>query len=214
MTEGPESEASLLARLAALRLPGTHLGCRLITPGDEDALLPAEAANFTGRALSARRASGAGRVLARVLLERLGFDAQPLRRLPSGAPDWPRGVVGSLSHDDSFAVAIVGPRESYASLGIDIEPAEDLPPGLIDLVATTRERNDPAWQGPAGGRVLFSVKEAVYKAVHPLDGMFLDYQDVEVDLENRTARVLGRRHVEIRVSVTSRILSLAFVRVS
>jgi 4'-phosphopantetheinyl transferase EntD len=58
---------------------------------------------------------------------------------------------------------------------------------------------------------LFAVKEAVYKAVFPLDGTFLEHHDVEVDAAASRAVVRGGRMVSIRYSVTTSIVALAFV---
>jgi 4'-phosphopantetheinyl transferase EntD len=59
--------------------------------------------------------------------------------------------------------------------------------------------------------VLFTVKEAVYKAVHPLDGIFLDHHDVEVSLGAGTASIRGSRIVPFRYGVGERIVALAFI---
>ena len=45
-------------------------------------------------------------------------------KAPSGAPLWPRGIVGSLAHDRAVAVAAVARAADISCLGIDIEPAE------------------------------------------------------------------------------------------
>ena len=78
-----------LARLAA-RLPtGTRLGLRVIAPGDEAALLAAEAASLTATRPADRRASGAARRLARGLLGACGQGEAASRRGRDGAPVWP-----------------------------------------------------------------------------------------------------------------------------
>jgi 4'-phosphopantetheinyl transferase EntD len=64
---------------------------------------------------------------------------------------------------------------------------------------------------PCGGRLLFAIKEAVYKTVHPLDGLFLDHHDVEVSLVAGTATVRNGRTVSFRYCVDNRIVALAFI---
>ena len=66
---------------------------------------------------------------------------------------------------------------------------------------------------PCHGRLLFSVKEAIYKAVYPLDRMFLDHHDVEVSLSNGagTAVVRNGRTVSFHYCVAARIVVLAFI---
>ncbi|MET0471606.1 MAG: 4'-phosphopantetheinyl transferase superfamily protein, partial [Xanthobacteraceae bacterium] len=155
-----------------LALPGVAVGHRLISPGDEHALLKEEAPALAASVVKVRRASGAARIVARQLLAQLGYANCALPKGPTGAPVWPAGIVGSLAHDSRVAVAAVGMRADVGALGIDVEPAECLPSELLDLVVTPQERlnlDDDVYRG----RLLFVAKEAVYKAVHPLDQTFL-----------------------------------------
>jgi 4'-phosphopantetheinyl transferase EntD len=139
-----------------------------------------------------------------------GIAPQPVRKAEAGMPQWPDGLVGSLAHDASIALAALARRTDFRSIGIDIEPAEPLEPDLIDLVATERERADIE-RSPLQGRLLFAIKEAVYKAAYPLDRTFLEHHDVEVDLAARTAETRYGRTVPFRYGVSSHIAVLAFV---
>ena len=87
-----------------------------------------------------------------------------------------------MAHDAEIAIAAVARRCDYLSLGIDVEPAEAIEPDLLELIATANERAQ-CESDPRYGRLLFAVKEAVYKTVFPVDGVFLDHHDVEVNLE-------------------------------
>jgi 4'-phosphopantetheinyl transferase EntD len=195
-----------------LAFPGVAVGHRLISPGDEHALLKEEVPALAASVVKVRRASGAARIVARQLLTQLGYANCALPKGPAGAPVWPAGIVGSLAHDSRVAVAAVGMRADVGALGIDVEPAECLPSELLDLVATPQERlnlGDDVYRG----RLLFVAKEAVYKAVHPLDQTFLEHHDVEINLAERKAVVRNGRIVELRVSISARHLAaLAFLR--
>ena len=57
----------------ALALPGLLIGHRVISPGDEHALLDEEAASIASPVIAVRRASGAARIVARQLLAQLGY---------------------------------------------------------------------------------------------------------------------------------------------
>src|SRR3977135_880817 len=92
-------DPSLQSAIDALSFPGIMIGHRLISPGDEDALLPQEIPAFAASVAKVRRASGAARVVARHLLKRLGQPECALPRSMGGAPAWPAGVIGSLAHD-------------------------------------------------------------------------------------------------------------------
>ncbi len=124
---------------------------------------------------------------------------------------WPEGIVGSISHDPCIAVAAAARERDFAALGIDVEPSEPLPPDLLDLIATPRERAEVA-ENSLEARLLFAAKEAVYKAVYPLDRTFLDFQDVEVNFARCRAVVRTGREVELRFCVSSHMLVLAFIR--
>lgn len=190
---------------------GVLVGCRRIEFGDEDALRPEEAAAFSGHVAKSRRASGAARLVARCLLKQLGFPGYSIPKAASGAPIWPVGLVGSMAHDPEFAVAAVASNQDFAGVGIDVEESTSLSVDLIELVATPAEciaiRRD-AFRA----KLLFAAKEAVYKATFPIDGIFLEHHDVEVDLERGHAVVRDSRRVELRLIERPRIVALATIR--
>ena len=204
-------DTPLLAAMAILPVPGVLLGHRVIQPGDERGLMAQEAPVFAAAVEKVRRASGAARIVARELLAQLGHPDWPVMKGAAGAPIWPSGVAGSLAHDDRVAIAAVANRDQVAAVGIDIEPAELLPADLLELVTTPPERARIA-DDPYRGRLLFVAKEAVYKAVYPLDHTFLEHHDVEVSLADRRARLRGGRTVELRFCLSSHLVVLAFVR--
>jgi len=199
----------LQTAIAALAPPGVLIGHRLIAWGDEAALLPLERPAFAASVVKVQRASGAARLVARDLLARLEHPEVALPKSPSGAPHWPDGIVGSLAHDERVAIAAIARQHDMAALGIDIEPAEPLPGDLLELVTTPRERL-VLQHDPFHGRLHFVVKEAVYKAVHPLDGTFLEHHDVEIDFARQTATVRGGRTFNFRCCIALHLAALAF----
>lgn len=201
---------SLQQSLDAMTVPGILVSHRMIMVGDEQALLPEEVGAFANSVSKVRRASAAARIVARDLLPRLGALPQPIPKSTSGMPIWPTGIVGSLAHDSSVAVAAVALGRDFSAVGIDVEPDEALDPDLIDIVATERERQAIGNDGHRA-RLLFAVKEAVYKAAYPLDGVFLDHHNVEVCLETGTATVQNGRLLRFRYCVAAYIVALAFV---
>jgi 4'-phosphopantetheinyl transferase EntD len=155
-----------------------------------------------------RRASGAARIVARTLLAQLGYANAAIPKGASGEPIWPAGISGSLAHDDRIAVAAVGRQRDVRAVGIDIEPAAPLPPEMLKLVATPRELRSIA-SDPLQGKLLFAAKEAVYKAVYPLDRVFLEFRDIEVDLASRTATTRTGHTIALRVCVSSHVVVVA-----
>jgi len=203
-------DSTLQLSIASIVPAGISVDHRLICSGDEHGLLSEESAAFANSVLKRRQASGAARTVARELLERLGCEATALPKSISGAPIWPDGFIGSLAHDFRVAIATVGRRCDVRALGIDIEPAELLPHDLLDIVATPRER-EKIEDDPCGGRLLFAAKEAVYKAVNPIDHTFLGHHDIEIDLVNRQATVCNGRIVDLRFCVSTHIVVIAFL---
>jgi 4'-phosphopantetheinyl transferase EntD len=62
---------------------------------------------------------------------------------------------------------------------------------------------------PLRGKLLFTAKEAVYKACYPLDRVFLEFHDIEVDLAGHQAVTKTGRVVALRYGVSSHVLALA-----
>jgi 4'-phosphopantetheinyl transferase EntD len=202
--------AMRLASLAKAVHRDILTGCRAVTLGDEFALTAAEVAPIQQAVTSVRRASGSARIIARRLLMDLRADHVELPRTETGAPLWPPGFIGSLSHDEGFAVAAVSCRNTVTSIGIDIEPALPLPGELLELVATPTER-DAIGDNLLVARLLFCMKEAVYKATHPIDGVFLDNQDVEVCMATSSARTKTGFTLFLQTATYPRLLALTAV---
>ena len=115
------------------------------------------------------------RSCARACLARLGYPPVPILPGVGGAPTWPAGIRGSMTHCTGYAAAAVGTVSRISTIGIDAEPDAPLPDGVLGLIATPAEQDRLAAthlepDGPNWDRLLFSAKEAVYKAWFPLVG--------------------------------------------
>jgi 4'-phosphopantetheinyl transferase EntD len=148
-------------------------------------LFPEEEKIIAHAVESRRRQYAAVRSCARACLARLGYARVPILPGIGGAPTWPAGVLGSMTHCAGYAAAAVGPLSRISAIGIDAEPDAPLPEGVLDLVATPAERDRLAVtqlepDSPNWDRLLFSAKEAVYKAWFPLTGEWLDHEEVEI----------------------------------
>ena len=210
MTQFDAAAFRMETRCLAQRLdPSIVAECRPIQASDAAFLTRAEAAQLVGSVISVRQASGAARAIARDLLAEVGCraSAELIPQRPNG-PCWPPSFLGSLSHDAEFAAAAVAPRGALRGLGIDIEPEEPLPRDIYKLVVTDSEEFMIA-SDLLAARLLFVVKEAVYKATHPLDRIFLEHHDVEVDFETGIALTRTGHRVRFVTSVTGRLLAIA-----
>lgn len=136
----------------------------------------------SGKSASYRVEFALGRIAARRALEEIGGSNEfALLRTSSGAVDWPEGFVGSISHTEGWAVAAVASKKKFSSLGIDLQSVKkDVRPELAKKICSTSETE---WveEEEAEARLLmiFSAKEAIYKALNPLCGEWIGFADVE-----------------------------------
>jgi 4'-phosphopantetheinyl transferase EntD len=184
------SAAARAARLAAvlehLLPPGVAAAAAVL--GDDTSLLPAEAACVADAVAARRREFAAGRRAARAALARIGVvDALPLLPDEDRVPRWPAGVIGSISHGADVAVAAVTPAPRLRGLGVDVDGDAPLPDELHRMVLSEREQRSlvsiatRALDLGAHTRLLFSIKESVYKCVFPLTRAPFDFGDVDVE---------------------------------
>jgi 4'-phosphopantetheinyl transferase EntD len=120
---------------------------------------------------------------ARVALGELGVSPAPILKGDKGEPCWPDGVVGSLTHCTGYRGAVVGRGGPVRSVGIDAEPHDVLPDGVLDAISLPAERTEIPAALPAGlhwDRILFCAKEATYKAWFPLTKRWLGFEDAHI----------------------------------
>lgn len=136
----------------------------------------------------------AGRTCAREALRLLGCADAPIPMRSDRSPAWPSGFVGSISHTSSLAATVAAPRDLFAGLGVDIEEDSPLELNLRQLIMLPDEREHLPSNFMIGSRsvdmakVVFSIKEAVFKAIFPLTKAPLDFHDVSVAIDLRHAR--------------------------
>jgi 4'-phosphopantetheinyl transferase EntD len=154
-----------------------------------DAVLYADESAAVAAAVAERRREFArGRACARRALDGLG---RPPVAIPTGArgePRWPPGVVGSITHCAGYCAAAVAEAHLIRTLGIDAEPHEPLPDGVLTTIARAEEqrmvgrllRDAPEirWD-----RLLFSAKESVYKAWFPVARRWLGFEDATLTID-------------------------------
>lgn len=148
-------------------------------------LLPEEATAATRFSASRLAEFALGRSCAREALRALGAAPAGIGVGQHREPLWPAGIVGSISHTAGIAVAAVAHADDFAGIGIDIEAARVLDPELVSLVCRPGELQRAGSAGHDEGLaalLMFSAKEAVYKALWPILRCFLDFQDLEIML--------------------------------
>lgn len=168
-------------------------------PGE--ALLPEEEA-LVARSVDKRRAEFTTvRTCARRAMAQLGLPPAPLLSGPKREPLWPAGVVGSLTHCAGYRAAAVAWASDVTTVGIDAEPHEALPEGVLPRVSLAAERARlralPA--GVHWDRLLFSAKESIYKAWYPLARCWLGFEDARVDFRPGSDPARGTFTAELLV---------------
>jgi 4'-phosphopantetheinyl transferase EntD len=125
------------------------------------------------------------RTCARLALEQIGVGPVPILKGDKGEPCWPDGIVGSLTHCDGFRGAVVARRDQARSVGIDAEPHDVLPDGVLNAVSLPAERSELSAKSPGlhWDRILFCAKEATYKAWYPLTRRWLGFEDAHIVFE-------------------------------
>ena len=127
------------------------------------------------------------RYCAKLCLEQLGLRPAPLISADADrSPIWPEGFVGSITHTEGWAGAIVGKQSAVRSVGIDFEHEIDrdhsslvqhicLEEAELDAMSThlncSRER---------ALTIIFSAKESFYKAMHPHVKRFFGFHAARV----------------------------------
>lgn len=134
-----------------------------------------------------RREFAAGRSLARRGLRSFGLEAVSIPVSEHRHPIWPHGIVGSISHTGDRVGVALARRGHYAAVGLDLEVRNAVTPNLFASILVDEEaRRLPAATPGEEATLVFSCKEAVFKAVNPLCGEFLDFLDVSIELLDGT----------------------------
>lgn len=155
---------------------------------DDAALYPAEERAIRNAAGRRRREFATARACARSALGQRGLEPCPVPVGAHGAPQWPVGIVGSITHCEGYRGCAVGRSEDFIAVGIDAEPNRALPGELLLDIALAEERTwvrELLRRVPSirWDRLLFCAKEAVYKTWFPLTGESLDFSDATVSVD-------------------------------
>jgi 4'-phosphopantetheinyl transferase EntD len=166
----------------------TEVAAEDIFGADPTAELLPEEHQLVAKAVEKRRLEVTNvRTAARRALARIGVPPVPLLRGAKGQPLWPAGVVGSMTHTAGYCAAAVADADKIRSVGIDAEVHDRLPDGVLDAIALPEEKIQLTALGDTGSiswdRLLFSAKEAVYKAWFPLTERWLGFEEARITID-------------------------------
>lgn len=129
----------------------------------------------------------AGRAAARRALAGLGLPPMPIPAGEDRAPQWPPGIIGSISHTRTACLAAVSLDPMLRGLGIDLEEDTPLQADLWDTILMPPEqgalRRRPKAEQGFLAKVAFSAKEAAYKAQYPHSRTLFGFDMLSVELE-------------------------------
>ncbi|WP_181417004.1 4'-phosphopantetheinyl transferase family protein [Marinomonas alcarazii] len=126
----------------------------------------------------------AGRLAVRHRQSCLNLPLTDIPKAKDGSPVWPEDYIGSISHTEKQAVAVILPRSKQAiqHIGIDLELLDHADKfdaaNLIGLASEFEILEAMGVEKKRSTLLLFSLKESVYKALFPLVGEFFDFLDV------------------------------------
>lgn len=126
---------------------------------------------------------------ARALATLIGGDAgidHPIAIGSHGAPQWPQGIVGSITHSSRRAIAVVADATVTRGLGIDCEhlmseaAAVDIAGRVLPEAAAVARCGDASarLEWPVFVTAVFSAKESIYKCLNPIVDEFFDFDAV------------------------------------
>jgi len=170
--------------LAALYPPGV-CAAEQRQPGDPALLYPEEAVPLQHAVAKRAGEFAAGRLCARSVLAQLGIVAFPLLVGSDRRPQWPAGVVGSITHTQGYAAAVAAPRDRCRAIGVDAEAVGRVRRALWRKVCAPQEiawlAARPESEQEQLAALVFSAKEAFYKCQYGLTESWVGFHDVMLD---------------------------------
>jgi len=151
--------------------------------------------------ISRQQAFAAGRVLIKRCFVDLSLTHTMVTQDAYGAPIWPNGVTGSVSHTQRAVITAVcfnKHTNNKVSIGIDIEQLNRVQASIWPTVFTQNERvflsKTKLPDQIKVATCLFTAKESFYKAQFPLTRQFIEYEDIEVTLDLQSPGKLNIHH--------------------
>lgn len=139
-----------------------------------------------------------GRLALRTACQQVGIQAGAMLPDDRGAPSMPEGLIGSVSHKRTLAIAMIS-RDHGDSLGVDLEDYGPPRLGIANSVLTEGElskiadlEDDRRWLAIL---LRFSLKESVYKALDPYVRRYVGFKEAIVDPDTD-----GRAKIELDLS--------------
>lgn len=127
-----------------------------------------------------------GRLCAQEAVQSLTGQCAAILTGPARQPVWPDGIIGSITHTKGYAAAIAARRQQSTlwlkGLGYDAETISAVSLDIIHKIATPQEQ---VWIRKASNpearlAQLFSMKEALFKALNPETEVAIGFLEIEL----------------------------------
>ena len=182
-----------VTRFDCVHASGAQIDGALAPIADHDnQLLPEERRprRSTAQRISNKRANefSTGRLLAHTLLAQHGYAGTPVPASPDRMPVWPADILGSISHSRALAAVALCKHAStdITGLGIDIERANAVKAKLAPKILTAADAGRLSSDETLASlerTLVFSAKEAIFKAIYPQTQRWFYFLDVDLQLE-------------------------------
>ncbi|MGA8230381.1 MAG: 4'-phosphopantetheinyl transferase superfamily protein [Candidatus Acidiferrales bacterium] len=182
-----EQTRSQLAEALRAILPaqGTAFAILAVPDAKPADLHPQEAALISPSTVAAKRTSFTlGRNAAAQTLRAIGIDpAPPVLQGKGKNPLWPEQAVGSITHCEPWTICVAAKGSAAKALGVDLEDVRRVQnPDIGEVICTRSEMEWIAGSEDQLGSLImvFSAKEAMYKAYYPFCRRYFDFTDAEL----------------------------------
>ena len=155
-----------------------------------------EETEYIKKAIPRRRAEfSTGREIARNLLTRINNNRVAIPVGSKGEPIWPSNVVGSITHDGDYAMAVVSEDPGIKGIGIDLlclnRVIKPLPSYLVcndadnnALQLWLTNNTIAPFEDIDSTLLLFTLKESVVKVISPSLDHYVELMDIRIILNN------------------------------
>ena len=131
-----------------------------------------------------------GRKCAKKGLIKLGLTDTIIKSGIYGEPIWPENSIGSISHSKGHCFVAVTKRETFESIGVDVEHFNRMKKASINRITHPLESKFIG-DNLERATILFAIKEAFYKAQFLQSKIAMNFKDlaVEINLTDCSAAV-------------------------
>ena len=142
----------------------------------------------------------ASRYCAKQVLLKLGIKEFPVLINQHRAPIWPKNIVGSLSHCKKRCLAVIAKSGEIKAIGLDVETNKPIDQEQAALICTRIDIEQfKHYPNPyIAAKIIFSVKESIFKCLHPLYRKWIDFKDVDVLLDMQSQSYTARPNCELQ----------------